>query len=73
MGSVSANAPIRSIRPIEGSHRSRCSADPQRATLPIARPVCTPKNVDIEGSARAISSARNPVSRLLGVSPGHSS
>ena len=41
--------------------------------LPIARPVWTPKNVEMDGSTRAMSMARNPESRLLGLSPGHSS
>ena len=34
--------------------------------VPIASPECTPKNVDSDGSACAISSAVMPVSRLLG-------
>ena len=42
VGSVSANAPIVSSRPIAGSQRARCSALPQRAMLPIASPECTP-------------------------------
>ena len=69
-GSVSANAPILRISTMPGSHRSRCSSDPQATMLPIASPVCTPKNVAMDGSACAISSARNPLSRLLGLGPG---
>ena len=34
--------------------------------LPIARPVCTPKNTESDGSACAISIAVMPVIRLLG-------
>ena len=41
-GSVSANAPIFSSRRIAGSHRERCSSEPQWWMLPIANPLCTP-------------------------------
>ncbi len=34
--------------------------------VPIASPVCTPKNTDSDGSACAISIEVMPVSRLLG-------
>ena len=65
-GSVSANAPIFSNRLIAGSQRRFCSSEPQVRMLPIASPLCTPKNTDSDGSACAISIAVMPVSRLLG-------
>ena len=65
-GSVNAKAPIFSNRLIAGSHRRFCSSEPQVSMLPIARPLCTPKNTDSDGSACAISIAVIPVRRLLG-------
>ena len=65
-GSVSANAPIFSNRLIAGSHRRFCSSEPQVTMVPIASPLCTPKNTDSDGSACANSIEVMPVSRLLG-------
>ena len=64
-GSVRPKAPISSIRAIAGSQRSRCSSEPHRWIDPIASPPCTPMNVCIDGSTRAISIATMPSSRLL--------
>ena len=62
-GSVSPKAPISSIRAIAGSHRSRCSSEPQRSIEPMASPPCTPMKVCIDASTRAISMATMPSSR----------
>ena len=65
-GSVNANAPIFSSRLIAGSHRRLCSSEPKVRMVPIASPLCTPKNVASDGSACAISIVVMPVTRLLG-------
>ena len=62
-GSVSPNAPIVSIRAIEGSQRCRCSSVPPAYTEPIARPVWMPKKLFTDGSTRAISACRKPRNR----------
>ena len=64
-GSVRPNAPISSIRCMAGSQRSCCSGDPHSTIVPIARPLCTPMKVAIDGSTLAISSPTNPVSSWL--------
>src|SRR6202012_288395 len=61
-GSVSTTAAISPSRAIGGSQRCFCSSEPQRLMLPMASPVCTPKNEVTDGTARAISKDRNPVS-----------
>jgi hypothetical protein len=65
LGSVSANAPIFSMRNVSGSHRARCSSEPHWTMLPIARPEWTPKNVAIDASTRASSIDTNELSRRL--------
>ena len=72
-GSVRANAPIFSMVRIAGSQRVRCSSEPHSWMLPSARPLWTPKNVEIDGSARASSMAMNEeVSRLRAGRSGQS-
>jgi hypothetical protein len=61
-GSVSPKAPSSSMRAIAGSQRCFCSSDPQRYTVPIASPPCTPMNVAIDGSPRESSMAIMPSS-----------
>jgi hypothetical protein len=72
-GSVSPNAPIFSIRAIAGSQRSRCSAEPQRSMLPIARPLWMPKKLFIDGSVCAISIDTNPTSWRRAAGPSRPS
>src|ERR1700683_3854754 len=64
-GSVRPKQPIFSQRAIGGSHFCFCSSDPPREIEPIARSLCTPKNVAIEESTRAISMAIKPNSCAL--------
>jgi hypothetical protein len=65
LGSVKAKAPIVSNEDIFGSQRSCCSGDPQKAMLPIAKPLWTPKKVAIEVSTRENSRLMNDVSNRL--------
>ena len=65
-GSVSAKAPIISIRAIRGSQRSFCSSEPKALIEPIASPECTPKKVLKDPSPRASSiDTRAPAMRLM--------
>ena len=48
-----------------GSQRSCCSGEPHSTMVPIARPLCTPMKVAIDGSTLAISSPTKPVSSWL--------
>ena len=65
-GSVSPKAPIFSKRLIAGSHRRRCSSDPQADDGAHASPACTPKNVATDASAWANSIASEAHRELLG-------
>src|SRR5690349_21174968 len=64
-GSVRPKQPIFSQRAIGGSHFCFCSSDPSRKIEPIARPLCTPKKVQMDGSVRASSMATKPNSFWL--------
>src|SRR5690554_67504 len=59
-GSVSPKAPITSIFCIPDSHPCFCCSEPQLYIQPMAKPLCTPNNVDREVSTLGISMARNP-------------
>ncbi len=67
-GSVKANAPVCSNRAIDGSHRSFCSSEPSMLIAPMHRLACTPRNVLMLPSTRAISRATIPAA--LRVIPG---
>ncbi len=64
-GSVRPQAPIFSILAISGSHLCFCSSEPQMATVPMASPEWTPKNVFKLPSPRAISMAHSPAATWL--------
>src|ERR1700733_10982963 len=64
-GSVKPNEPTFSNRAMGGSQRSFCSSEPQTSIDPIARPVCTPKKVEMDASTRANSIMRNPIIVVL--------
>jgi hypothetical protein len=46
---------------MSGSHRRFCSSEPRITRDPIARPLCTPRKVAIDGSTREASSEMKPV------------
>jgi hypothetical protein len=60
-GSVSAKQPIVFSSIMSGSQRRFCSSEPRITTEPMARPLCTPRKVAMDGSTRAASSEMNPV------------
>src|SRR5690606_34834632 len=59
-GSVKPNAPIIFNCCICGSHSCFCSSEPHIYIDPMAKPLCTPKKVAIEGSMRPNSAAIIP-------------
>src|SRR6266403_1784223 len=54
-GSVRPKQPIFSKRAIGGSHFCFCSSEPSIYIEPIARPMCTPRKVEKDGSTSATS------------------
>src|SRR5690606_19176146 len=59
-GSVRPKAPIFSNRCILGNHSSFCASEPHIYIEPMANPLCTPRNVAIEGSILPNSAAMMP-------------